>query len=210
MTVPQYGWHPEIAAKGMRFTARQHGCATSNSVVNMFTYLVDRCAFNQRPDDDAVLKTISHLQRLHRISEFIHKFVVDGFLNIEAVHADAHLPGIAKLIGDRAFHSRVDVCILKDDVRSISPQLHRDFFHGFCGVTHQRFANRCRAGEGDFSHVPAGHNRVADFVRIPGDRVEYPIRYAGLFCQRQQRKSTERRVIGRFDYPGASGCQRRA
>ena len=98
MAIAQDSWHPEIAAKRMGFTARQNGRTPGHGIFNVFTYLIDGGGFDQRPHDDALFQTIPDLQGIHRIGKLIHKFVVDGFLNIETVNADADLAGMDKLM----------------------------------------------------------------------------------------------------------------
>ena len=140
-TLTQYRRLPEVAAERVRFPARQHFGSFRDSIFNMLTHFIDRRRFDQRPDDDAVIQTIPHLQCLNRIGQFVGEFVVDTLLDIKAVHTDTNLPGITELIRNSAFYRRIDVRIVEHDIGSIATEFHRHFFHGFRCVTYQRFTD---------------------------------------------------------------------
>ena len=48
---------------------------------------------------------------------------------------------VGRARGGVAHEGRIDVRILKDDVRRIAAQFHRHLFHGFRSVTHERFTH---------------------------------------------------------------------
>ncbi|SAG82555.1 Uncharacterised protein [Enterobacter hormaechei] len=139
MAVTEYGWHPEVAAKFVRFTPSQHRGALRYRIFDVLTHFLDSRRLNQRADNDALVQTVTHLQRLHRIGKLIDELVIDRLLNIETVYADADLPGVTELIGDRAFDGGINIRVLENDIRRITAQLHRYLFHGLCGIANQRF-----------------------------------------------------------------------
>ncbi|MNR32535.1 hypothetical protein D3C85_1501290 [compost metagenome] len=108
----------------MRFTARQYRSTFRHRIFHVLSHFIDGGTFNQRANDHALILTVAHFQRVHRLGKFCHKGVIDGFLNEEAVHADAHLSGIAKFIGNGPFHGGIYIGIFKDDIRCITPELH--------------------------------------------------------------------------------------
>ncbi len=181
MAIAQHCRLPEVAPQIVRFTACQNCCPFGDGVLDMLAHFFHCGRLNQRPDNGALLQTITHFQVFHGSGELADKGVIYRLLNIEAVDADADLARVAEFIGDGPFHRGIDIGILKDDVRRITAQLHRDFFHGLGGIAYQRFSYRRRAGKGDFAHLMAGHDRIAYLRGIACDRVKYAVRDARLF-----------------------------
>jgi TldD protein len=66
------------------------------------------------------------------------------------------------------------------------------------------------AGKGDFPHVRACHDRIANVRGTPRHRVQNAIRHARFFCQLQQGKGAKRRIICRFNDASAAHRQCRA
>ena len=81
------------------------------------------------------------MQLAHRLLEFFRKAVIHAVLYIQAVSADAGLPGVAKLRGQRAFHGVIQIGVIKDDERRVAAQLQRHLFDVFRTLFHQLTAN---------------------------------------------------------------------
>lgn len=69
------------------------------------------------------LAAIAHFQGGDASDEFIAELVVDGAMNIEAVDADAGLPGVAELGDQRALDRFIDIGVVKDDKRRVTAEL---------------------------------------------------------------------------------------
>ena len=67
---------------------------------------------------------------------------MDARLHQKPVGTNAGLAGIAEFSNDRAFHSAVNIGIVKHNKGRIAAKLHRDFFQGLGALFHQQFANR--------------------------------------------------------------------
>ena len=102
----------------------------------MLFHFCYRFFIDQRPDGDAVIQPVADVQFAHCLLQFFGKTVIHAVLHIQAVGADAGLPGVAEFRGQRAFHGFVEVGIVKDDKRRVTAQLQRHFLDVFRALFH--------------------------------------------------------------------------
>jgi hypothetical protein len=76
LAITQHGWLPEIPPTDALYPLPEFS-PLCDGIFHVFTHFIHRRRFNQRADDNAVVKTIPDLERLHRIGKFIHKLVID-------------------------------------------------------------------------------------------------------------------------------------
>ncbi len=188
----------------MQGPAGHHAGAFRHGVGNVFFHFINRLAVDQRPDGHALGQAVADLHLIHRLLEFFGKAVVNAVLHVQAVGADAGLPGVAELRGQRPFHGFIKVGIVKDDKRRVAPQLQRHFFDVFRALGHQLAANFGRAGKGEFAHQRVAGQFVADVRRRTGDHVKHPGGDAGPACQFRQRQRGVGRLAGGFEHHGAA------
>ncbi len=103
-------------------------------------FLVD-----QRVGGDAVLQAVANAQFFHRLLQLLGETVIHPVLDVQAVGADAGLPGVAELRRQRPLDGFIEVGIVKDDKRRVAAQLQGDFFDVFRALLHQLAANLGRA-----------------------------------------------------------------
>ena len=123
---------------------------------------IDSRILNQRALHHAVLEAVADLEQLDFGGEFLHELLVDAFLHINAVGADAGLAGIAVFARHRAFDGRVDVGIVEHDKGCIAAEFERQFLDRRRALRHQNAADFGRAGKADVAHHVAGAKHLAD------------------------------------------------
>ncbi len=120
----------------MCFTAANHARAFLQRISNMLFHFCYRFFIDQRPDGDAFLQPVADVQFAHRLLQFFGKAVIHAVLHIQAVGADAGLPGVTEFRGQRAFHGFIEIGIVKDNKRCVAAQLQRHFFDVFRALFH--------------------------------------------------------------------------
>ncbi len=118
--------------------------------------LPDGAVVDQRAVRDALLVPAADLERLDLLGEQPREGVVDAFLHVDAVRADARLARGAELAGDSAGDGGVEVGVVEDDEWGVAAQLEGEFFQSVGGLLHEELADGRGAGEGDFAHGLAG------------------------------------------------------
>lgn len=93
----------------------------------MLLHLGDRFVINQRPGGDAALQAIAEPQLFHRLLQLFGKAVVNALLHVQAIGANAGLPGVAELGGQRAFNRFIEIGIVEHDKRRVAAELEETF-----------------------------------------------------------------------------------
>ena len=194
----------------MRFAAGDHLRAFGDGIGNVFFNFGHGFLVDQRAGGDAVLQAVANAQFFHRLLQLLGETVIHPVLDVQAVGADAGLPGVAELRRQRPLDGFIEVGIVKDDKRRVAAQLQGDFFDVFRALLHQLAANLGRAGKGELAHQRVAGQFAADRPGGTGDHVEHPGGDPGAIGQFGQRQRGKRRLAGRFQDHGAAGGQRRA
>ncbi len=167
---------------------------------------------DQRSLRDAALEAVAHLDRFRLRRQLLDESVVDAFLDVDAVGADAGLSGIAVLAGNGAFDGARDVGVIEDDERRVATQLERELLDRRRALLHQDAPDFGRSRERQVTHDIARAQHVADLdrtLRVGGEDVQHPRRHAGALGELGNGQRRERRLLGGFDDHGAACCQRR-
>ena len=122
-------------------------------VVDQLDHLVAAFGVDQRPERDAVVEAVAHLQRLHLRGELLGERVVHLLVHVEAVGRGAGLAHVAHLGDHGALDRGVDVGVLEDDERRVAAELHRRLDDVVGGAVQELAADLGRAGEGDDAHA---------------------------------------------------------
>ena len=205
----EHGRLEESAAERVTAPAEQRHGAVPERVGEQGFDLVQRGRVDQRPLGDPGAFARADCERGDAVGEAVREFVVDAGLDVEAVGADAGLPGVAELGGERAFDRGVEVRVVEDDEGGVAAEFERELLHRRRALRHEQAPDLGRAGEREFAHRRIGAQLAADRGRLAGDHVEHPGRQAGLLGQRGQRQGAERRLFGRLDHRRAAGGERR-
>ena len=72
---------------------------------------------------DAVLQAVANAQFFHRLLQLLGETVIHPVLDVQAVGADAGLPGVAELRRQRPLDGFIEVGIVKDDKRRVTAEL---------------------------------------------------------------------------------------
>src|SRR5258706_15710746 len=102
----------------------------------MLLDLREAMRIDERADRDAGLGALSHLERADLLGNLRREGVVNRILHVDAIRADARLPGVAVLGCERALRSSVEVGIVEDDERRIAAQLERELLDGVGALAH--------------------------------------------------------------------------
>lgn len=81
------------------------------------------------------------VETFHLLLECSHKSVVDAFLYVKSIGANACLSGTSKLASEDSVNSDFKVGIIEDDVRSVATQLHRNLLHRLHRLPSDELAN---------------------------------------------------------------------
>ena len=74
----------------------------------------------------AQMQAIADLQLTHRLLKLFGETIVDAILDVQAVGADAGLPGVAKLGGQRAFDGFIQIGVVKNDKRRVASKFEKE------------------------------------------------------------------------------------
>ena len=120
----------------MRFTARDNARAFIQRIGDVFLHFGNRFIVDQRSGSDVRLQTIAEMQFAHCMLKFFGKTLIHTVLHVQAVGADAGLPGVTEFRGQRTFHGFIKIGIVKDDKRRIAAQFQRYLFDVFGALLH--------------------------------------------------------------------------
>src|SRR5690606_28666237 len=104
------------------------------------------------PDSNTFLTPLAHLELVDSLKQLLCERLINISVNIKTISADTGLPRCPEFGCDGPTHRRIKVGILKHNKRRVSAQFHGDFFDRRCALLHQRLADFCGAGEGEFSY----------------------------------------------------------
>ena len=91
---------------------------------------------------------------------------MDPFLHIDAVGADAGLPGVAVFRRHRRLHRLIEIGVIEDNEGRIAAKLHVGFLDRARALLHQQLSNPGRAGERQLGYNGIGRHFLADFRRV--------------------------------------------
>ena len=174
--------------------AGEHRRSLGQRVVDMAVDLLDGGGVDQRADLDAGLGAGPDLHRPRPAPQPLGEGVVDAVLHQDAVGADAGLPGVAELRGDRPFHRRVEVGVVEDDEGRITAELEREPLHAVgadCAISSaptrvEPVKEILRTVGLPVSSAPISAGRPVTTLMTPG-------RDAGALGQDRERQRRERR-----------------
>ena len=130
---------------------------------------------------------------------------------MEPVGRDARLTDVAHLRHKCAFDSGINVGIVEDDERRVAAELHRNAQQPPSSLSHQRLADRGRAGERHLAQPCILHQRLYDATGgTTRDDVEHAAGKSGVGQQLRECQHRQRRLLCRLDDHGATGGDRRA
>ena len=95
------------------------------------------CARYSEQCGDTLFKPIADLEFCHGRFELVGKGVINAFLHIDAIGADAGLSIIAKFGDQRPFHRRVEIGVVKYDEGCIAAQLQPQLLDAGRTLRHQ-------------------------------------------------------------------------
>ena len=107
----------------MAIAAHDDARALGDGVSDVFLHLCDGTVVDERTLGGAGLEPGSRFQLAHCIRELLREGVVHAVLHEQPVGAHAGLAGVAVLGGDRAFHRRIQIRIVKHDERRVAAEL---------------------------------------------------------------------------------------
>ena len=112
--------------------------------------LLERRRVHQRPDRDALVEAVAHLERSHRGGEPAGECVMHRVVDVEAVRRGAGLAHVAHLGGHRAVDRRVEIGVVEDDEGCVAAQFHARIDDAVGGLAQRRghvaTAHSMRAG----------------------------------------------------------------
>ena len=119
----------------------------------------------------------------------------------------AHIPHLRRV---GALHSGGDICILEDDERGVTAQLHGGAQNILRGLREQGAAHGGGAGERDLPQALIGHQRGDNLAGTGGGHhVQHAVRQARLTHQGGEVQGAERSQGGGLEHRGAARRERR-
>ena len=136
-TLVEHGRGIEEALAARRLAAGEHLRALLHRVVDQLDHLVAAFLVDQRPERDAVVEAVAHLERAHLGGELLGELVVHLLVHVEAVRRRAGLAHVAHLGDHRALDRGVDVGVVEHDEGRVAAELHRGLHHVVGGLVQQ-------------------------------------------------------------------------
>jgi hypothetical protein len=140
--------------------------------------LVDQRALIDRP-----FETGAHPHDCNPRGKLLRKGIMDRLVDEEAVGADAGLPGVAELGGQRPFDRRIEIGILEDDERRVAAQFEAHPLDRPGALRGQQLAHRGRAGEGELGHARIGGQHFANGLGLSGHHAQQPVGQARFLAR---------------------------
>ena len=136
----------------------------ASGVIDQRDDLVAAFLVDQRPEGDALIEAVAHLQRGHPGGQLLGERVLHRLVDVEAVGGGAGLAHVAHLGDHGAIDGGIDVGILEDDEGRIAAEFHGRVDDAVGGLVQELAADLGRAGEGDDADarvVQHGGNHLA-------------------------------------------------
>ncbi len=121
----------------MSFAARDHVGAVLGRVGHVLLNLFERVGIDQRTLLHTGLEARADLQLRRFRGKFLHELVVDFFVRVKTIGADARLTRIPILRSDRPLNRGIDLGIVEHDKRRVASELERQFLQGRRALLHQ-------------------------------------------------------------------------
>mmetsp|Transcript_12701 Transcript_12701/g.38935 ORF Transcript_12701/g.38935 Transcript_12701/m.38935 type:complete len:302 (-) Transcript_12701:1131-2036(-) len=112
-----------------------------NGVVDVLLRLVHSLLVDHRANFDPLVQSVADLEFLDEFPGLADELFLYVLVHIDAVGTDTCLAAVAKLVGNHALSSKVDVGIAHDYQWSQSTELHRHSLHCASCLFHQNLAN---------------------------------------------------------------------
>lgn len=163
----------------------------------------------QRTDINPFFGPRTDLECLDPRAEFVRKFMVDAFLDKNAVCGDASLTGIPEFSVDARVHRGLEISIVEDDERRVSAQLEGQFFQGGAALAREQFAYTGASCKAQLAHEVVLTQGLADlgYGVEGGDYVDGAFGEASLVCKNGLCKCAQGSFAGRFPDGCTPGCQ---
>ncbi|MNY23163.1 hypothetical protein D3C86_1568140 [compost metagenome] len=130
-------------------------------------------------------------------------------MHIQAIGADAGLPGITKLRSECALNGSIQIGIFEHDKGRVAAKLQGDFLDVVSTFSHDLAPDLGGPREGNFAHDRVAGQLFGNLCSCARDHRQHSLGNARLFGEVHQRQRRERRLGGRLDDHGATGGQRR-
>ena len=128
---------------------------------------------DQRAHESAGFGAVPHFNDpFNRGDEFVDKFVIYLFMNVQAGRSGAVLGGILEGYPHELFRRGIQICIFKNDDRVLAAKLCLDALYRLAGSAEDVFAGLAAAGETYHSYVRMRGQRIADCAARPGNNID--------------------------------------
>ena len=166
----------------LRASSSDHGARPlGHGVLHVRRHLLEPVPIDQRPHLRLRIHRIADPQTFHDTREPAGELVVNAVLHVDAVGADARLPGVAELRCDHFPHGGIDVRIVEHQERRVPAELERHPLHGPRRLRREQHADLGAAGERELADRRVVEEHRGDRGRIGrGEHLEHLGRTAGL------------------------------
>src|SRR5262245_43801771 len=109
-------------------------------------------------------------------------------MNQRTRSGNAGLPGSRENSGHDTVYREIEIGIIKDDIRRLSPELQRDVLNATSGELIHSLAGPVAAGECDLRDIRMRDQRLADFCTVTRNDIDDARRKARLLEQLSERE----------------------
>src|SRR5262249_18086648 len=169
----------ELAALLVALAAGEDARTLGQRIGDVLLHFLDRLRLDQRTLHYAGFQPVADLHCRYLVGELLRESLVHAVLHEDTIRADAGLPGVAELRGERAFDGAVEMGVGEPDEGRVAAELERDLLHRARALRHQLLAHFGRAGERELAHERVGRQLLADGARRAGDDAQHALGYAG-------------------------------
>ncbi|MNZ82059.1 hypothetical protein D3C78_1007460 [compost metagenome] len=158
--------------------------------------------------DISAFRRIAKLHRFHRLTQTIHKLVVNAFLHIHALCTVTHLSGVDDAGINNRFYCQIQIGVVHHDSRRFTAQLKAHFGDIFRRSRHDFFTRRHATGHADHGDFRVARQFLTDRFTAPQHQVKHTFWQANLIHNFGKGDGVIGREFARFDNDGIAGQQR--
>jgi hypothetical protein len=144
----------------------------------------------------------------HTVDKAVDDRVPKRRVDEQARGRRAGLAGVPEDAREETVDHPLDVGILEDDGRTLSPEFERHWRHVAGGTLHDALTGHATAGERHNVHILVRHQVFACVRTEARDHVQRPRREPGIVCELRDADAGERRLFCRFDHDGVARRER--
>ena len=172
-------------------------------------YAFKRGGVNQRAHRNIIaFGRVAKLHGFHRLTQTVHKAVVNALLHINTLGTVTNLPGVDHARIHNRLHRQLKVRIVHHDSRRFTAQLQANLSDVFRGGSHDFLTGADAARHAHHRHFRVARQLLTHGFTAPQHEVKYPFRQADFIHNFGKSNGVIRGELARLDNDRVAGQQR--